>query len=275
MLPVRRVETTTGILLFIFQAFLIDKGITIVPLRKIFRLMEPFDKSESAIRMGLSREVKNGLLINEKRNGEVYYGLNTVTASGLQEWRVTFERFRARISRQTKPWDGIWTMVYSEERNTVESILRDYSFGLLDRNTWLCPFNFTQSDLAILKKQTQSIIIFQSQHAIGLTDRQIAERIWSVEKIALSYEEYLKNVNESYLKLQQQTDQGRAGLPFLHRFGLEIFELIQDDPQLPLALLPDNWQGLKAFQQFGSYRKEVLQKSEAFIFNILNDGKSE
>jgi DNA-binding transcriptional regulator PaaX len=65
-------------------------------------------------------------------------------------------------------------------------------------------------------------------------------------------------------------DQGRAGLPFLHRFGLELFELIQDDPQLPLDVLPENWQGLKAFQQFGSYREDVYRKSESFILSILN-----
>lgn len=270
MLSVRRVETTTGILLFLFQAFLIDRDITAIPLRKIFRLMEPFDKSESAIRMGLSREVKSGLLMNEKRNGEVYYGLTPLTISGFQDWRTTFERFRARIPRQLEPWNDVWTIAYIDERNNIEPLLQECSFGQLGRNTWVSPFNIPYSLLKEFEEKSPGITIFHSQRIAGLTNPMIAKKVWSLDDLTLNYDEYVRNLEKAYTQLHNEAEPDCTGLPFLHRFGLELFELIQTDPQLPKTLLPEDWQGLIAIQKFNTYRSELIRSAESFIFNILN-----
>lgn len=144
-LSVKKKDSVTSILLFIFNVFLVEQGITALPLKKIFRILEPFQKSETAIRMGLSRGVQNGLLANEKHGNEVYYLITDEAAQGVKYWQETLRVFKSRLSIQLSDWDGEWSILCLDSSTDKRSLgyfvdsIRQYGYGSLGSNIWVSP----------------------------------------------------------------------------------------------------------------------------------------
>jgi len=124
----------------------VERGINTVPLKKIFRLLEPFQKSETSIRMGLSRGVQNGLFVNEKQGQEVYYRLTDKAVQSFEYWQKTLARFQKRINMQYANWDGVWSIVLLDlpSRNKPADSLEQFTqsleqlgYGSLNKGQWI------------------------------------------------------------------------------------------------------------------------------------------
>lgn len=276
---IKRKDSVTSILLFLFNVFLVERGITTIPLKKIFRLLEPFQKSETAIRMGLSREIQNGILINKKEENEVVYCLTDTAIQGFKYWMKTMDHDQKKIQLQFQQWDGLWRIIFinkeTEAKTTLEDFcetLKQYNYGNLNKNLWISPYNYREEIIRLTNDLNidLKIYFFESRLSAEKDQTELISEIWPICQLAENYHHFLTSFNNELRQLDIYAYQGGGGLPFLHRFGLEFFEIMRDDPHLPLKILPADWPGIKAAMAFRNIREEILPKANEFINRILD-----
>lgn len=277
-LSVRKKDSVTSILLFIFNVFLVEQGITALPLKKILRITEPFRKNETAVRMGLSRGVQNGLLAKEKNDGEIYYCITGEAAKGLRYWQETLSEYRKRAPLQLSGWDGEWSVLHlgaHADKNSAGAFteaVRQAGYGVLGGSLWVSPYNFSERMEIVAEECGIEIFQFRGKPAGGRNSIETAQKAWPpLENLARKYSSFEKSLAEALKKLDQNSINDGDGLPFLHTFGLEFFEVIQDDPQLPLELLPPEWPGLRTAKSFMEIRERILPGTWSFIRRILSE----
>lgn len=277
-LSIKKKDSVTSILLFIFNIFLVNQGITSAPLKKIFRMLEPFQKNETAIRMGLSRGVQNGLLVNEKQSNEVYYRITDEAVRGVKHWQETLAKFRAGIPIQLSEWDGEWNILFFEsagEKRGMEGFaesLRQIGYGSLSNTFWISPYDLTgRVEELAQEHKVEYFFQFRGELAGDRKPVEIANHTWPIISLAERYSMFKKSMNEAVNRLDMDSYNGGGGLPFLHFQGLELFKLIQDDPQLPLSILPPDWPGLQAAKAFLDIREQILPKAYEYINRILSE----
>ncbi|HBV96025.1 MAG: hypothetical protein JL50_05265 [Peptococcaceae bacterium BICA1-7] len=276
-LSIRKKDSVTSILLFIFNVFLVERGITSLPLKKIFRITEPFRKNETAVRMGLSRGVQNGLLSREKKDGEVFYSITGEAAKGVRHWQETLSEYRKRIPLQLSGWDGEWSILHwraHTDKNSAaaftEAVIQ-VGYGVLGSGLWVSPFNFTERMEKVAEECGIEIFQFRGTPSGGRTSMETAQKAWPLlGKLAQRYSSLEKSIAEELNELDPNSINCGAGLPLLHKLGLEFFEVIQDDPQLPLELLPPEWPGPRVARSFMGTRESILPETRSFIQKILS-----
>ncbi len=278
-ITIKRKDSVSSILLFIFNVFLVQRGITAIPLKKIFQILEPFQKNETAIRMGLSREIQNGLLINKKDRGEVFYHLTATAIEGFKYWMKTMDYDHERLQTQLNEWHGIWSIIAITEQTgnpapELSQNLQANSYGLLNKTTWISPYNRPEFIQQLLAKHSlgQKLYAFETRLS-STTPQELASSVWPIAELNQCYHRFYDALEHDNAGLDLNSFNGGGGLPFLYHYGLEFFEIIQDDPRLPLSILPDNWQGLKAGKAFQSFRERVFPQVNAFVQQIIESGR--
>ncbi len=272
-------DSVTSILLFIFNVFLVERGINSVPLKKIFRLLEPFQKSETSIRMGLSRGVQNRLFVNEKQGQEVYYRLTDESVQSFNYWQKTLARFQKRINMQFANWDGAWSIVLLDlpSRNKPDGYIEQFTqsleqlgYGSLNKGHWISPYDFSADVIGLAHKYflSDEIFIFHGSMQ-NKNPENVASEVWPVQELANKFKDYANKLNLSAGKLNTDPVVSGQVLTFLYNYGLELFAIIQDDPQLPLELLPVDWPGPKAARAFWEIREQVLPEANRFIDEVI------
>lgn len=273
-LTIKRSDSVTSILLFIFNVFLSGKGINAVSIKKILRLLEPFDKSETSIRMGLSRGLQKGLLTSFKKDNEVYYQITEDAVNSFAYWWKVTQRFQERISLQQQDWNGVWCIIYnSGSSGEVSSMLDDYGYGMLKKHLFISPYDYNDQIAPLVRKyNTQdSIYMFKTNNFTDKTTKDIVNNAWKIKELALMYDEYVTELNDVCSELRDKDSNKGEGLPILHLFGLKLFNILQIDPQLPMQLLPASWSGVLAYTKFNTIREILLPKANSFINHILSD----
>lgn len=274
-LRIRSADSITGILLFVFNVFLTEKNVPELALKKIMKILAPFKKNETAVRMGLSRGVQNGLLLNFKKENEVYYRLTDQGQKSLQYWWNTIRTFQRRAAFQQEEWDGKWSVVYftGGAVDELAQSLKQLGYGSAERHMWISPYDFSGkvSALAEEKGMAGSLHLFLGELAGGRRPAEIVSEMWPVEELNKRYKSFIAGLMQADKGLDKGTYQGGAALPFLHKYGLQIFGIMQDDPQLPLQLLPPDWSGLQAARLFMETRKRLLPEANAFIADTIDE----
>lgn len=274
VIQTKKADSVTSILLFLFNVFLGHQGIRELPVKKILNLLGPFGKSETSIRMGLSRGVRNGLLVNFKRQGEVYYGITPQAGESFKQWWQIMKRFQEKIDLQRLAWDGQWTLIHVGKDSIEELVveLKKLGFGSLSKNVSISPYNLTGQAWDIVQKLslTQKIYVFRSVLEKSHSSKAIIEEIWQPKQINRKYETYIADLDSAYHQISANGTGGQ-GLPILHLYGMRLFEMIQADPQLPLQLLPKNWSGIKGFQRFYQIREELLPGATQYVYDVVNE----
>lgn len=214
---------------------------------------------------------------DEKQGNEVYYRITDVAVQGVRYWQETLRLFRDRIPLQTGDWDGVWSLLHivpagdKKDTNEFTGAVRQAGYGSLGGSLWISPHDLTGlvRDLAEKYGVAGGVCQFRGRMAGDVDAADIATRVWPVEILAQRYRSYGQLLGEEAVPLDSDSFDGGGGLPFLHRYGLDLFEIIQDDPQLPLKLLPSGWPGLQAAGAFLGLRESILPKANGFISQVL------
>lgn len=276
-LTIKRKDSVSSILLFFFNVFLVERGIVEIPLKKIFRLLEPFQKNETAIRMGLSREIQNGQLVNVKHGNEIFYRITDSVIEGFKHWMKTMDFNREKIDLQLADWDGTWSVMALEDQAAKKEgaeffeSLNQWSFGCFNKSMWISPYHFPAEMKTLLDKfiTNHEYTLFASRLAGSGKPETLVRKIWPVGELALRYRQFLDQISESTDQADHGLFKDGGELPALYRFGLDYFEIIQDDPRLPLKILPPDWPGLEAVQSFNRLREKLLPGARKFVNGIL------
>ena len=247
-----------------------DAGETIT-LRSLIKIFKEFGFSEGAIRAGLHRMRKNGLVISMKgEDRKIRYKLSEKGMLRLIEGtRRVYEGGRRK-------WDGKWRIVIynipennREIRDRLRRELKWLGFGMLAQSTWISPNPMEEVVKKFIQDLNNSssnihVDIFLSEY-LG-DPKQLMEKCWNLKEVENEYIKFL----EKWGKVLEMIDKFKENEAFITRINLvhEYRKFLNIDPQLPEDLLPQNWVGYKAYELFIKLRNELTPKADKFFYSV-------
>ena len=142
-----------------------------------------------------------------------------------------------------RKWDGNWYLVsydIPENKRRYRDILREnlkrLGLGEMHASLWISPFNFLEDIEKIVKNYNLStFVILAVSDKVGKEESRIfADKIWKLKDINKAY--------QSIIKKAQKTNPRNLIFRYL--------SILRSDPQLPVDLLPEDWEGDAAYSIF-------------------------
>lgn len=203
---------------------------------KKMRGMLPPDYKLTNFTVSISKMLTTGYLEKVVRNGEPYLRL---TGRGLKALVRDYPIF----SLKNQKWDGKWRMVFYDIpnekkgiRDSLKSKLKELGFGMIQESIYITPYDLAQDLSEFIEAQQLDDYVFIGEInklLIG-NKKQLAEKIWGLEKL-----------NDRYWEIEQKTNAKKPIAEIISDYE----EILQEDPCLPKELLPDNWIGDKVHKE--------------------------
>lgn len=158
-------------------------------------------------------------------------------------------------------WDGFWTLVFFDIRETSRRIrdflrifLKRLKFGMFQRSVWAFPGNFVARLRKLIKEEgLQNYVLVISSKDLGIKDQKaLVERIWRVSFLNKKYKKLIEEI-ETAASLPKEKKVAKT-----EKIKERLLVLLNGDPMLPLALLPDDWAGRKAIKAILAFEKETI-----------------
>lgn len=234
--------------------------------------------SERAVRTTLSRMRQHGWFETERSGRRSRYCLTAQGKSIIDEGGKRI--FEAPLTH----WDGTWhTVVYSlpEEKRSLRNVLRKkllwFGFGRLAPGAWISPHD-RRAELEVLVDELavrEHISLFASRNMEMVSNGELVARCWELADLQQDYATFVEKWQP---ELQDTTDQPLSAdneavkARFLKRFQLtfDFQPFPRRDPNLPLNLLPADWQGHDARHIFRDLRVQLNQGLPAFMTGVLS-----
>lgn len=205
------------------------------------RVQEDLEKfNYQSLKRALQFLKRNGLVQTFKEADT----LPKITQSGERKLKNILPFYDER-----RIWDGrIYLVTYDipQEKNKIRDYLRVYlkkiGCGMLQQSIWLTPYNPTKLVEKFISEHnlSEELILVSSigkNGTIGqMTLQELVEKVYKLSALNQRYLEFILELNNEKLSKAQKV--------------FQFLTILKDDPQLPFALLPDNWAGDKAYRFF-------------------------
>jgi phenylacetic acid degradation operon negative regulatory protein len=157
--------------------------------------------------------------------------------------------------KKKKEWSGKWYVVSYDVpeqkrhfRNILRGRLEKLGFAQLHKSVWVSPNNFLGDIEEIIEKyHLSSFVILAVSDRLGREpSMDLAERIWRISEIGDQYKKFVAEAKEGKLSKRE--------------IVFKYVSILSIDPQLPLELLPPNWQGEEAYKIYKDASKKTKIK---------------
>ncbi len=277
-LILRKNDSATSLLLFIYSNYMAKNTKESIKLSSLLEILKVFGKSETAIRMSLSRAVKAGLLINNKYNNEVSYALTLEGKKAIIHWNEGVMQFFKRYQLRSSKWDNKWYFInveFIEDSRDIKAEfidkLQQRGFAQINTNTWVTPYHQYEEVWKLIEKYSfeDRIVEIHGEMKIHKDMNKFLNDIYSIEKLKTAYQGFADTYGSKLQEIRQlckeQTfvDQGLA-FPILHGLGWSFFNIATDDAVLPRQILPE-WEGDKAALIMKESRELLLEATYRYL----------
>lgn len=257
-LVLRKENSSTSILLFLFNMYLNKTGKDYIKLSSLLEYMKAFGKNETTTRMSLSRTVKIGLLINIRQDNEVIYSLTPEGKEYVLLWNEGVINFWKRYKFRNSEWNSKWYVVNidfkKENNNKVIFIdkLEQLGFAQINTYTWLTPY-YQHEEVKKLIEQydlAEGVIETYGEIKIHRELEEFLDEIYGIKKLRVLYQQFIESYEKKLLEIKQLcndpdfVNEGLA-LPIFQEMGWSFFDIAAGDAALPRQLLPQ-WEGDEA-----------------------------
>lgn len=182
-------------------------------------------------------QLKHKKFISYSRN----YSIEAVqiTKEGMARLRENFPIYKKR-----RTWDGrIYLITYDipeaqkQDRTRLRSYIKVLGGAMLQESVWIIPYNPREILHAFVDERNLSGVVIISDMGknavIGDLDiKTLIRQIYRLENINEQYRDYI----EAYRNTKNPK----------HFLATKYLSILRRDPQLPFALLPDDWLGEEA-----------------------------
>ena len=242
----------------------------------LIRLLKEFGHNEQAVRVSVSRMMKQGWFESEKQGKKSYYYLTPRGVSRIDE-------AASRIFKlDPHEWDGKWRMLMyaipEEKRNLRDELRKELlwsGFGSSLNGCWISPNNLEKQVRVLIGKYDISSYVdfFISEHKGPQSDLSLVERSWPLEEIEAKYERFIATYSKKYIIAQSNVQNGQMtdAQCFVERTNLvhEYRKFLFADPGLPKELLPEMWSGNHAALLFSQYYKLLAEPASQFFEDVF------
>jgi phenylacetic acid degradation operon negative regulatory protein len=227
---------------------------------ELLEMMQKFQLSPDAVRAAANRMVRSGLLTKIGRGrGNVRYTVGPQGQVIVGQFINKFVRYHMAVMGQMT-WDGKWLVVtfsipeeHRDKRDSLRTQLTDLGFGLLSSSVWIAPTDQEVEIKAAIEElalhEHVALLRCESIWMPGLeNDRDLAHLVWRLQDLEAHY----RDLNRGMKRLMSSLEQIEHGETvdiealFFEAMSLqgELMEIIlNEDPCLPLDLLPVEWLG--------------------------------
>ena len=277
-LILRKNDSATSLLLFIYNNYTAKTAKDHIKLTSLLEIMKVFGKSETAIRMSLSRAVKTGLLTNSKHDNEVYYALTPEGRNSIVHWNEGVMYFWKRYQLRSSEWDGKWYFINVEfTEDTKDSKaefldkLQQLGFAQVNTNTWATPYHQYEGVWKLIEKYgfADGIVEVHGEMKIHKDMDKFLDDIYGIKKLKAAYQNFADSHNSKLQEIKQLyredafVENGSA-LPILHELGWNFFKIASGDAVLPKHILPE-WEGDRAALVMKELREMLLEAANKYL----------
>lgn len=237
-------------------------------LGSLIRVMADFGISERLVRTSVFRLAKDGWLKSDQIGRRSYYSL---TAEGRERFDLATDRIYGTPSLQ---WDGEWCLLLlsalsTDVKETARKECGWLGFGAMSANVLAHP----APDMAALETSLQRLGIAERVVVMRGTTvrsenamRELTRSCWNLDDIDARYSAFTTRFRPLMKAMS-----GASELSEKHSFIVRTL-LIQDyrkvllrDPQLPVELLPADWNGAAAYQLCRNLYRRVHADADAYL----------
>jgi len=240
-----------------------------ISLGSLIKLTTPFDLPERLVRTSIARLAQGQWVESERVGRSSMYRLTEVG-------RARFAEATERIySALPQTWDGAWTLVLippslKMNRDDLREELGWLGFGQLAPGLFAHPMHgekVIQARLAELES-VGKLIVMQQAVVTTAADAQLIAMGWDLDDLSRRYRRFIelyKSVSEA-LSSKSIHPVLEESCFILRTLLLHEYRKIHlRDPLLPLALLPDNWAGVEAYELCRKVYAKLFSPSERYL----------
>lgn len=238
------------------------------PVSALVKLLAPLGIAAPAVRTAISRMARQGWLDPTRLPTGPGYLLTPKAARRLDD-------AAARIYRTSRTgWDGRFDLIVLEapstrrDRHKLGANLAYLGYGMLDERTWVATRPGEDVDSLLTESDIQ-YERFSAAHTGGVSGAMgVVRRAWDLVAIAELYERF---VDEQQALLAAVTARSPDEQAYAARFRLVHAwrTFLFRDPQLPPALLPDNWAGTNAASFFDRHAGRLRPAADRYVDHCL------
>lgn len=246
-------------------------------LGSLIRLLAPFGISDRLVRTSVYRLAEEGWLSAQREGRRSQY---TLQPEALQRFQHAYNRIYAPTYLA---WDGQWTLVFTlagelsaKQRADLRKELLWEGFAALAPSAFIHP-NPHQAilrDILLHSRCAGAVYVSRVEDAElrgTKTLNELVEQCWDLSHTQTSYQQFIDRFNVVAASLKQEPLHDPE-LAFIIR-SLVIHEYRRvhlHDPQFPLDLLPDNWEGKTAYELCRYIYQHCHAASQRYIVETLN-----
>lgn len=239
------------------------------PVAALVKLLAPLGIAPPAVRTAVSRMVRQGWLHPTRLASGPGYLLTAKATRRLDEAAV-------RIYRTGKiNWDGRFDLIVMLEspprrqRQRLATGLSFLGYGELDERTWVAARPGEDVE-GLLTEAGVPYERFTAAHRAGSTGATgLVRRAWNLDEIGRAYEDFVAELQPVVAEIDPRTDDEAAyaaRFRLLHAWRGFLFR----DPQLPAALLPEQWPGTAAAAFFDRHAARLRPAADRYVDRCLD-----
>ena len=247
-------------------------------LGSLIQLADLFGLSARLVRTSAFRLTADDWLSCTRLGRRSFYGL---TDAGLQRVQHAERRI---YDFKLPEWDGRWTLVMvaaglpASVRLHLKHELRWEGFGELSPNVFAHPHASHSSlkDIILAAGAVDNIVVLNAESMEGYSSdslQNVMHATFKLDEVIKAFELFVARFEPVLLHI---ADLSPAEAFFVRTLLIhEYRKVLLRDPNLPQALLPVDWPGLRARQLCETLYAQLLTGSEAFLLTFVEtlDGK--
>jgi phenylacetic acid degradation operon negative regulatory protein len=245
----------------------------------LVRLLADLGVDEPAVRSAISRLKRRGMLVARRQDGSAGYQLSAEALAILREGDARiFARRRATLA------DGWLLAVFSvpesqrDRRHVLRSELTRLGFGMVAPGVWIVPAHpqdTTAETLRRLGLESYADLFHADHLAFGDPADKIG-RWWDLDELERRYQEFIR-AHEPALRRWEERRSAMQALPAQDAAFADYVRALTDwrrlpysDPGLPVELLPDDWIGIRAAEDFFALRALLEEPARAYVQQVIS-----
>jgi phenylacetic acid degradation operon negative regulatory protein len=208
----------------------------------LVRLLAEFGITEASGRAALSRLSRRGMITVHRNGRRTFYGVDGTAATALGDAVRKVMAFGA----ERTAWDGTWTTVafsipeeQREVRHQLRTRLRWLGYAPIFDGFWISPTASAEDTVRELDElAVTSAVVLRTAGPVG--GRPLTEA-WDLDEVRGLYEEFIDTVSPVAERVRLGAVTAAEALVTRTEVMDQWRTFRWKDPDLPHALLPDDW----------------------------------